>query len=131
MGANLQFAWWWFLAGIVSGVVLGLGFHRDDWLGGYGSWRRRLTRLGHVAFFGTGLLNLAFAATAAGLAATADPAALRAASVLLLLGAAAMPPACFAAAWRRSLRPVFAVPVLALAAGIAITAVLTLQSGAE
>ena len=41
----------------------GLGFHRDDCMGGYGSWRRRLTRLGHIAFFGTAMINLAFAFT--------------------------------------------------------------------
>ena len=27
-------------------------------MGGYGSFRRRLTRLGHIAFFGLGFVNL-------------------------------------------------------------------------
>ena len=36
-------------------------FHGEDWLGGYGSWRRRMLRLGHISMIGTGLLNLAFA----------------------------------------------------------------------
>ena len=53
----------WITAGLLSGVGMGLGFHNETWLGGYGSWRRRLMRLGHIAFFGTALLCIAFALT--------------------------------------------------------------------
>ena len=60
---NLNFAWCWFLMGVTSGTIQGLWFHREGWLGGYDSWSRRLARLGHIAFFGTGLLNLCFAFT--------------------------------------------------------------------
>ena len=63
---NVWAAWLGILAGALAGAVMGLMFHRDDWLGGYSSWRRRMLRLGHIAFFGIGLLNLAFAATAMG-----------------------------------------------------------------
>lgn len=52
------------LAGALSGAIVGLFFYRDEWMGGYNSWRRRLTRLGHISFFGLGFLNLIFAATA-------------------------------------------------------------------
>ncbi|HMF37455.1 MAG TPA: hypothetical protein VKF17_12475, partial [Isosphaeraceae bacterium] len=58
---NLTVAWLAILLGLISGTLLGLFFHREDWLGGYGSWRRRMLRLGHISFFGTGLLNLSFA----------------------------------------------------------------------
>jgi hypothetical protein len=58
---NESFGWVWILIGFVSGFLLGLGFHRDDWMGGYGSFRRRLIRLGHISFVGLGILNILFA----------------------------------------------------------------------
>ena len=44
-GLNLMVAWAWFLLGTVLGLTLGTFFHKEDWLGGYGSFRRRLYRL--------------------------------------------------------------------------------------
>ena len=113
---NLLGGWIGMLAGVVSGAVIGLFFWRDEWMGGYDSWRRRLTRLGHISFFGLGLLNLLFAATAAQLGLRG--AGLRIASVALLTGAIAMPACCFLSAWRKPLRHLFPIPVLAVAAGV-------------
>lgn len=114
-------AWVWFVAGVLSGLVQGLFFHREDWLGGYGSWRRRLMRLGHIAFFGTGALLLAFALTHA--AQPLPPELARWSAALLLIGAITMPLVCFLAAWRKPLRHLFAVPVLTLVGGVALTAI--------
>src|SRR5262249_59491418 len=61
---NAAFGWLWITLGMASGAVIGLRFHRSDWLGGYESWPRRLVRLGHISFFGLGILNLLFALTA-------------------------------------------------------------------
>ena len=108
MTPRVWFAWLWIVAGLASGVASGLFFAREDWLGGYASWRRRLLRLMHVSFFGTAALNLAFAWT------VPDPGAragLLLASRLLIAGAIVMPLACALAAWRPSARPVFALPV--------------------
>jgi hypothetical protein len=58
--ANLTLAWLWILLGFVSGMVLGLFFHRENWLGGYGSFQRRMYRLGHISFFGLGAVNALF-----------------------------------------------------------------------
>jgi hypothetical protein len=117
---NLYFAWVWVLAGMLSGAVVGLSFHRAEWLGGYGSWRRRMVRLGHVAFMGTGLLNLGFALTVDGGAGPDGLGALTAtASVLLIIGAVGMPVVCFAAAWREPLRHLFVIPALSLMAAVA------------
>ena len=33
---------------------------REDWLGGYGSFKRRLYRLAHISFFGLAIVNLMF-----------------------------------------------------------------------
>ncbi len=38
--------------------MIGLGFHREEFLGGYGSFRRRLLRLGHIALAALGSLNV-------------------------------------------------------------------------
>lgn len=113
---NVLGGWMAMLAGVVSGAVIGLFFHRENWMGGYDSWRRRLTRLGHISFFGLGLLNLLFAATAAQLSFRGS--SLRVASDSLLVGAIAMPVCCFLSAWRKPLRHLFPIPVLAVTAGV-------------
>ena len=38
---NVALAWLWVLLGFISGMLLGLNFHRENWLGGYASQRRR------------------------------------------------------------------------------------------
>ncbi len=58
---NFYVGWIAILTGLVAGAAIGMFFHRDDWLEGYGSWRRRMLRLMHISLVGTGLLNLAFA----------------------------------------------------------------------
>jgi hypothetical protein len=64
MQINLLAAWIGILLGFLSGLALGLFFHRDDWLGGYGSFRRRLYRLAHISLFGLGAINFFFYFTA-------------------------------------------------------------------
>ena len=126
---NLQFAWCWFLAGVLTGTIQGLWFHRADWMGGYDSWRRRLMRLGHVAFFGTGLLNLCFylsVETTEVMAALVPPA-----GILLAIGGLTMPIVCYLAAWRERLRWFFPLPVVTLVLGVALAAAAFLIAGAE
>lgn len=108
---NLKVAWSAILIGLVSGTLIGLFFHQADWLGGYGSWRRRMLRLGHVAFFGTAFLNLAFCLSAAHLRLQPAP---RLAVAGFALGAVAMPLVCFLSAWRESFRHLFFIPVISL-----------------
>jgi hypothetical protein len=108
--------WWAILVGLLGGAALGLRFHRDQWLGGYSSWRRRLLRLTHISLVGTGLLNLAAAATADSLGRASLP---RLASVCFILGAITMPSVCALAAWRPLFRHAFFVPVLSLIVAVA------------
>jgi hypothetical protein len=112
---NLIGGWIGMLAGVLSGAAIGLFFHREDWMGGYDSYRRRLTRLGHISFFGLGFLNLLFAATIAQL--QVHRAWLETASWGLMTGAITMPVCCFLSAWRKPLRHLFPVPVLTVTAG--------------
>lgn len=113
---NLIGGWLGMLAGVLSGAIVGLFFHRDDWMGGYGSYRRRLTRLGHISFFGLGFLNLLFAATFAQLSPRGN--SLSIASCALIVGSIAMPACCFLSAWRKPFRQLFPVPVVAVTTGI-------------
>jgi hypothetical protein len=108
---NLWLGWVWIAVGLVSGAVIGLFFYDPNWLGGYDAWRRRMVRLAHISFLGTGLLNLAFALTFADGGGQAAP---RAASWLFLTGAISMPTVCFLAAWRDRLRYLFPIPVVSL-----------------
>jgi hypothetical protein len=111
--------WVGMLGGVLSGAALGLFFHRDEWMGGYGSFRRRLARLGHISFFGLGFLNLLFALTHHVAALPDDPA--RVAATALVVGAVAMPTCCFLSAWRKPFRHLFAIPVGGVAIGVAAT----------
>jgi hypothetical protein len=111
---HLAIGWTAILLGLLSGTAIGLFFHHEFWLGGYVSWRRRLVRLGHISFLGTGLLNLSFALTVGLLG--LEPAPWHASS-LFLLGTASMPAVCFFAAWRKPLRHLFFIPVLSLLGG--------------
>jgi hypothetical protein len=108
---NLRVAWIAILIGLLSGTLIGLFFHKPDWLGGYSSWRRRMLRLGHIALIGTGLLNLAFALSVRQVSLDHPP---RIASTAFVVGAVAMPAVCFLSAWRDSLRVLFFIPVVSL-----------------
>jgi hypothetical protein len=112
---NVVAAWTGILLGLLVGVVYGLFFHGADWLGGYGSWPRRMLRLGHVSFFGIAMLNLAFAVTVKYLG---WPTPHAGASIALAADNGLMPLACGLAAWRRPLRHLFAVPVACVLAGV-------------
>ena len=48
---NIVAGWVSILLGGVFGAVQGMFFFKGDWLGGYNSWKRRISRLGHVSFF--------------------------------------------------------------------------------
>lgn len=109
---NLTVAWLWVVLGFLSGFALGANFHREDWLGGYASFRRRLIRLGHISFFGLGAVNLMFYFTVrfAGLPAHG----LGVASWGFVIGAVSMPACCFIMAFHPKFRLLFLVPVLSL-----------------
>ena len=108
---NYQVGWIAILIGLAAGTIMGLFFHRDDWLGGYASWRRRMIRLGHVSFFGTGLLNLAFVFSVEHLRLGTLPLV---PSIAFVIGAIAMPTVCFLSAWRAPFRHLFFIPVVSL-----------------
>ena len=110
---NLLAGWLGFFGGAASGVLMGLFFHREEWLGGYNSFKRRMVRLGHIAFFGLGLINLLFAVTATQVSPIGTVA-----SRLLLVGLLTMPLNCFLTAAKQSFRHLFFIPAGSTSLGI-------------
>lgn len=112
----MVFGWALMLLGGLSGAAIGLRFHEAGWAGGYGAFRRRMLRLGHIAFFGLGILNLLFALTLAqfplelGLARTSGTG--------FVVAGVGMSLCCFLAAWREAFRHLFFIPVLGVLTGI-------------
>lgn len=114
---NIHVAWAGFFLGCLAGAVPGLFFHNNDWLGGYGSWKRRMIRLAHISFFGIGLLNLSLALSAGALGVETG---IGAPSVLLIVGAFAMPLVCYLSAWKTAFRQLFFIPAVSVTLGIGL-----------
>ena len=114
---NLYAAWIGFLLGALAGATSGLFFDRENWLGGYADWRRRMVRLGHVSFFGIGLLNLGFFLTVEAMGVQEGT---RLPAILLIVGAVAMPLVCYLSAYRKSFRHLFFVPAGAVTLALAL-----------
>ena len=115
---NWQFGWWLILAGLLSGAAIGLSFHRESFLGGYASFRRRLLRLGHIALVALGVLNLLFSLSPLP---SLDPRSVLLASHAFIFGSLTMPLVCFLAAWKAQFRIFFCVPVLSLSLAVILT----------
>lgn len=114
---NIYAAWIGFLLGCIAGAIPGLFFHRENWLGGYSSWNRRMIRLGHIAFWGIGFLNLSFGLTVHALEVTSG---ISTASLLLIIGAVAMPLVCYLSAWRPFFRNLFFIPAMSVTVAIVL-----------
>jgi hypothetical protein len=114
---NLYAAWIGILLGCLAGAGQGLFFRQENWLGGYGSWTRRMLRLAHISFFGLGFINIAFALSARTLGVEDQ---VQWPSLLLVIGAATMPLVCYLAAIKDFFRHLFFIPALAVIAGLAV-----------
>jgi len=118
---NWYAGWTLILAAFITGAVVGLFFHREDFWGGYTSFRRRLVRLGHIALAALGGLNVLFS-----IATPETSTSIHVASVLLLIGGVSMASICFLTGWRESFRRLFFIP----ATSLMLAVVLVLLGGA-
>ena len=119
LNLNLIAAWVGILLGFCSGLVLGLFFNGEDWMGGYTSLKRRLYRLAHISFFGLGAVNLLFYFTAARLP-TITP-VIVIASWGFIVGAISMPICCLLMAHFPRAHLLFTIPVASLLVGGTLT----------
>ena len=108
---NWYVGWAMILTAFITGAILGMFFHRDDFLGGYGSFRRRVLRLGHISLAALGMINILY-----GLSTMASEPLTRSwiASLGFIVGGISMPLVCFLSAWRVGFRHWFFIPVIAV-----------------
>lgn len=123
---NLLLAWLWILLGFGSGMVLGMFFRGEGWLGGYASFQRRMYRLAHISFFGLGAVNLLFWLTAKNVSAAGI--LVHVASLAFIVGAITMPVCCVVMAHFPKAHLIFTVPVVALILGGALMLALMVQT---
>jgi hypothetical protein len=115
---NWYFGWLLVLSAFVTGAVLGRYFHRDDFLGGYVSFRRRIVRLGHVSQAALGLMNVLYGLSP--LPPSGNWLA-HAAGISFVVGGVAMPLVCYLSGWRQPFRHLFFVPVISLLLAVLFT----------
>jgi hypothetical protein len=77
-----------------------------------------MVRLGHISFFGMGVMNILFAVSVSNLPAPAVY--VQPASLAFVVAAISMPICCFLTAWRKSWRHLFPIPVIATFAGVGL-----------
>jgi hypothetical protein len=112
---NLLAAWIGMLLGALFGAAQGIFFHKEEWMGGYGSWKRRMTRLGHISFFGIAFINIAFVVTVY-VAEIENQVTIP--SVLFIIGAIGMPLICYLSAIIKNFRHLFFIPALSVIVGV-------------
>jgi len=116
---NEAFGWLSVLAGLVMGLYMGMKFQREDWLGGYNAFPRRMVRLAHVALVALGMLNILFAQSAA--RQRLNPTLAHVASISFMGAAVLMPICCLWIAAHRRNFEFFAAPIGCLATGLILT----------
>ena len=112
---SIKFGWLSILCGIISGALIGLFFHKENFLDGYCSFNRRLVRLGHIAFMGLGFTNIIYGLTALQISILPSFST----SFSLKMAALTMPLFCFLTAWKELFRHGFFIPVVFFGYGVA------------
>lgn len=116
--ANWYFGWCLVLVAFVTGAGVGLFFHRDDFWGGYDSFRRRIVRLGHIALAALGMMNVLFSYSPWP---TSQSWYGLVASTCFIVGGISMPTVCFLSGWHKGFRHLFFIPVTALIVAVIYT----------
>lgn len=123
--SNRVVGWCSLAAGAITGLVLGLWSFDGpvpvpEVLGAYDQTGRRLARLGHIAFFGLGILNILLATELLELRLTDG--ARRLASRAMNFGNIFLPLTLFAAALFRPLKYAMSLPATAVAIAMVVVA---------
>jgi hypothetical protein len=118
---NILAGWLGMIAGALLGMAFGLRAESRDWAGGYGSFQRQALRLGHIAAFALGIINVLYGSSTRALD-LLPPWAAAIGSVAMIAGGLLMPAVCLAAAWRRPLKFLFPLPASCVLVALAIQA---------
>ncbi|MHC4953406.1 MAG: hypothetical protein ACYTGZ_05905 [Planctomycetota bacterium] len=123
--SNREVAWWSLALGAATGTVLGLWSFdgpvpTPPFLGAYDETARRLARLGHIAFFGLGFLNLFVARELPRLGLTEG--GRRLAARAMNFGNLGLPLTLFAASAYAPLKYAMALPASAVLLALVLTA---------
>ncbi|NLF31205.1 MAG: hypothetical protein GX591_10015 [Planctomycetes bacterium] len=118
---HMTAGWGGMVFGALLGMVFGLWAESRQWAGGYGSFRRQMLRLAHVAAFALGIINVLYAFSAQSLAALPSW-AVAAGSGGMIAGGLLMPLVCLATAWRRAARHLLAIPAACVAVALIVQA---------
>ena len=116
---NLLLGWLWILLSFGTGMILGLFFHRENWLGGYTSLKRRMYRLGHISLAALGALNLLFYFTVLRTPMAGPLTGFS--SWMFVVGTISMPVCCLVMANYPAAHLIFAIPVVSLLAAAVST----------
>jgi hypothetical protein len=113
------------VVGATTGLIMGLWsfngpMETPTWIGEYGDVSRRLARLGHIAFFGLGMINVLLARELT--RASLNTVAHRAASVTMNFGNIFLPLTLFAAAAYHPAKYLLPVPATSVTVALIITA---------
>lgn len=114
----LKCGWVGMLLGVLSGAMIGMFFHKEKWMGGYGSHPRRFMRLGHISFFGIGLLCMFYGFSLEPMKVSGTAAWWGAYGLLVAL--VGMPSICFLTAWKKFFRHLYFIPVCGATMGIVV-----------
>lgn len=114
---NWVFGWCLILSAFITGAGIGLFFHREDFWGGYASFRRRIVRLGHISQAALGMLNILYSLTPWPMTSWRGEAA----SWCFMIGGVAMPAVCFLCGWKKDFRHLFFIPVTFLILAVVFT----------
>jgi hypothetical protein len=120
---NWYFGWGLVLSAFVTGAVIGLFFHRETFLGGYTSFRRRIIRLGHISQAALGMMNVLYGLSQVPLDDVMGYS--ETASIAFVVGGVAMPVVCFLSGWKEGFRYLFFIPV----ASLVVAALYALKGG--
>src|SRR5437867_4350143 len=101
---NWYFGWGMILSAFASGAIIGMFFHRENFLGGYAAFPRRIVRLGHIALAALGIINILFSFAPT----SSEPMwRVNVASIGFIVGGLTMPAVCFLSALRAGFRYLF------------------------
>jgi hypothetical protein len=122
---NRRVGWVSAAVGAGTGLIMGLWSFGGPapvpaWLGEYGDLSRRLARLGHIAFFGLGILDILLAQELCRSALGRK--AKQTASIAMIIGNIGLPLTLFAAAACEPLKYLMSVPACSVFVALAILA---------